>query len=291
MSTATTLNQAPDFYQEIELPDIDLLITEDDTPVDNIFSEKQQRLGTEPLYASWQSGTEKRDFLAAANVGLFNTVREPAIVPDIFLSMDVQVAENWYEKRHRSYFFWEFGKPPEVVIEIVSNNEGGELGRKLRRYARMRIEYYVIFDPTQQISHQILQVFHLENQQYVLTPSTWFADVGLGLRVWEGVYEGKEALWLRWYDHTGELVPTGAERAEQAEERAEQAEERAEQAVERAGQAEERAGQAVERAEQAKIQAEQAKHAAQQEAQARAAAEVEIARLQAELAQTRGQNS
>jgi hypothetical protein len=35
------------------VPDIHGLITEDDTPVDNLPSEKQQRLLTEPLYSAW----------------------------------------------------------------------------------------------------------------------------------------------------------------------------------------------------------------------------------------------
>jgi hypothetical protein len=35
------------------VPDIQGLITEDDTPVDNLPSEKQQRLLTEPLYSAW----------------------------------------------------------------------------------------------------------------------------------------------------------------------------------------------------------------------------------------------
>ena len=30
------------------------MVTEDDTPVDNWFSEKQRRLLVDPLYASWQ---------------------------------------------------------------------------------------------------------------------------------------------------------------------------------------------------------------------------------------------
>jgi hypothetical protein len=34
-------------------PNIDHIVTEDDAPVDNIFSEKQQRLLTESLYSSW----------------------------------------------------------------------------------------------------------------------------------------------------------------------------------------------------------------------------------------------
>jgi hypothetical protein len=35
-------------------PSVNHVITEDDTPVDNFFSEKLQRLLTEVLYASWK---------------------------------------------------------------------------------------------------------------------------------------------------------------------------------------------------------------------------------------------
>jgi len=97
-------------------PNVDHLVTEDDTPVDNVFSEKQQRLLTEPLYASYR--------LEAM----------------------------------------EFRKLDEPV---------------------------------------------------------WFPEVGLGLRVWEGRYEDMGANWLRWFDASGTLVPTGRERAETAEARAE----------------------------------------------------------------------
>ena len=34
------------------IPDVEHLITEDDTPVDNLLSEKQRRLLTEPLYST-----------------------------------------------------------------------------------------------------------------------------------------------------------------------------------------------------------------------------------------------
>ncbi|AFZ22508.1 Protein of unknown function (DUF820) [Cylindrospermum stagnale PCC 7417] len=106
------------------LPDVNHLITEDDQPLDNLPSEKQQRLLTEPLYSSWSGASNAEGFLAAANVALYFSSKKPPVVPDVFLSLDVQIAENWWEKGHRSYFFWEFGKPPEVVIEIVSNKEG-----------------------------------------------------------------------------------------------------------------------------------------------------------------------
>ena len=132
--------------------DIEALVTEDDTPVDNMPSEKQQRLLTEPLYSSWSGPGDGRIFLAAANVGVFPEPRNPAIVPDVFLSLDVQPHRNWWDKAHRSYFVWEFGKPPDLVVEIVSNQKGNEVGRKRRRYAAMGVEYYVINDPLHQVS-------------------------------------------------------------------------------------------------------------------------------------------
>ena len=50
----------------------------------------------------------------------------------------------------------------------------------------------------------------------------------LGLTLWRGSFEGTDATWLRWCDHDGNVIATGAERAEQERERAEQERERAE---------------------------------------------------------------
>ena len=209
-------------------PDISDLITEDDTPVDNLFSEKQQRLLTEPLYSSWTGGhrqpgqtAEKRRFVAAANVGLFPSVRQPPLVPDMFLSLDVQIGENWYDKRNRSYFFWEFGKPPELVIEIVSTREGNELGSKLSDYAEMGVAYYVVYDPFGELSEEPLLVHELHAGKYRRRRSGVFPELGLSLNLWEGSYEDYRAVWLRWCDDNGVLIPTGAERAAHEQERAE----------------------------------------------------------------------
>jgi Uma2 family endonuclease len=259
----------PNPVKDIELPDLDEIITEDDTPVDNLFSEKLQRLLTEPLYTSWQGGAETRLFLGAANVGLFYTTHQPAVVPDVFLSMDVEVAEDWYSKRHRTYLFWEFGKAPEVVIEVVSNREGGEDSHKRSLYARIGIDYYVIFDPTHQLSKETLRVFERRRGQYQKMREVWFEEVGLGLRLWQGSYENKEATWLRWCDRDGQLVPTGAELVQEERERAEQERQRAEQERQRAEQ----------------------EAAARRSAESRAAqAEAELARLKTELGRPPEQN-
>ena len=211
------------------MPDIQSLITEDETPVDNLPSEKQQRLLTEPLYSSWAGPGADRTFLAAANVGVFAQVRNPAIVPDMFLSLDVEVAEDWWRKEHRSYFVWEFGKPPDLVLEIVSNTEGGEAEEKQHKYARMRVGYYVIYDPLQQVMPDVLTVYRLHGSVYARQETAQFPDLKLGLTLWEGTFEGKHDTWLRWTDEHGSLIFTGKERAEQAEHHLLQERQRAEQ--------------------------------------------------------------
>ncbi len=232
MPEPTTENSA----EVAEAPDLEDVVTEDQAPVDNLFSEKEQRLLTETLYSSWAGPGEDRLFLASSNVGIFDQVKKPPVVPDVFLSLDVQVAQDWMKKEHRSYFLWEFGKCPELVLEIVSNREGEEEGEKKRRYARMRVLYYVIHDPLRQIASELLTIYRLEGSRYVRQNEARFPDMGLGLTLWDGVFEGKRATWLRWVDERGVLIPTGRERADQERERADKERERADKERERADQ-------------------------------------------------------
>lgn len=214
---------------EIPEPDLSNVITEDDEPVDNIFSEKQQRLLTETLYTSWRKLVEPvTDFVALANVGLFYSVGETAIVPDVMVSLDVQLPEELWEKKHRSYFLWEYGKPPEIVIEIVSNRKGRELTDKKALYARLGIAYYVVFDPFKHLGSRLLHIFERRGTEYVSRRKSWLPFLGLGLELWEGTYEGHDATWLRWSDEDDNLLMTGEEAAEQARQRAEQERQRAE---------------------------------------------------------------
>jgi Uma2 family endonuclease len=238
-------------------PDIQCLITEDDTPVDNLPSEKQQRLLTEPLYSAWGGLGEGRPFLAAANVGIFAQARNPAIVPDMFLSLDVQVADDWWRKEHRSYFLWEFGKPPDLVLEIVSNTEGGEADDKKQKYAHMRISYYVIYDPLRQVLPDVLTIYRLRDFDYERQETAQFPALKLGLTLWEGTFEDKHDTWLRWINEHGVVISTGKELAEQERQRAEQERQRAEQEHQRAEQEHQRAEQERQRAEQERQRAEQ----------------------------------
>lgn len=177
---------------EIAIPDITNLVIEDDIPLDNFQSEKQQRLLTEPLYSSWFPGIP---FIAAANVGVFYAIKQEPIVPDVFLSLNVQMPQDWNQKQNRSYFVWEFGKVPEVAIEVVSNKEGKELGTKKDNYARIGVIYYAIFDPLRQLQKpeemngSLLKVYVLTAGRYVELAQPWLETVGLGLTLWEGMFE------------------------------------------------------------------------------------------------------
>ena len=209
----------------VDPPTIEHITTEDDTPVDNLFSAKQQRLLVEPIYSSWDNHISR---VADANVGIFRTPYTLPVVLDMFLSLDVEIAEDWFAKEHRSYFLWEFGKSPEVVIEIVSNKKGGETGKKMREYALLGVWYYAVYDPQQLIQATPLQIYELRAGSYLLKQNPFLEEIGLGLTLWTGVYEGKENQWLRWCDAAGQVLPTGAELAERERQRAEQEHQRAE---------------------------------------------------------------
>ena len=252
-------------------PDIDDLVIEDDLPVDNLISEKQQRLLTGSLYSNENllgdsregSALQNRLFLAAANVGVFYAIKQPPLVPDVFLSLDVEVPQDWTQKKNRTYFVWEFGKPPDVVIEIVSNREGNELGRKLRDYARMGVGYYAVFDPLHQLGSTDLYLFENRANRYQALTESWFEEIGLGLTLWDGVFEGKRDScndppgnrWLRWHDATGTVIPTGAERAETERQRADMERQRADTESQRAETERQRAETERQRAEAAEARA------------------------------------
>lgn len=216
--------------EEVAFPDASQLITEDDTPVDNFASARQQRLLVSSLY----SALEGQVFLAEANVGIYHIFSQPPIVPDVFVSFNVQVPQDWWDKQNRCYLVWNFGKPPEIVIEIVSNKVGNELTDKFATYEHMRVSYYMVYDPSQQLSEAPLRLFELRGMHYTEMAEPWLEQVSLGLTTWEGEFEGRQDTWLRWRNAEGDILLTGDEQATQERNRAEQAEQQANQERERA---------------------------------------------------------
>ena len=124
-------------------------------------------------------------------------------------------------------------KAPDVVIEIVSNRKGEEQGTKRHEYARIGVPYYIIYDPRQNLRGDVLEVYELRAREYVRRPDTWFPNIGLGVTLWQGAFEGRHGTWLRWCDQGGEVIPTGAERAESERQRVDIERQRAERLAEK----------------------------------------------------------
>ena len=200
-------------------PDLSHLITEDDKPVDNRYSERQFKLLTLPLFDSWEEG---KPFEALSDVGLFYTPsNDSVVVPDFLLSLGVEPRKVSGGKENRSYFVWLYGKAPNLVIEVVSNKEGGELGHKMSTYEKVGVAYYAVYDPFHQLGKRELSLFRLEGGKYVeLADPTKMPELGLGFTMWEGSFLDVEDRWLRFVDKDGELILTGAERADREAERA-----------------------------------------------------------------------
>ncbi|MBO9999616.1 MAG: Uma2 family endonuclease [Cyanobacteria bacterium SID2] len=217
-------------------------IVETQIPVDDFVTAKQKRLLTDSLYTSLRG----QSFLVEANVGILHTHGQPLVVPDLILSLDVN--ETWWQQRHSPYFLWEFGKSPDLVLEIVTDRSGDEVNRKLSTYERLRVSYYVVFDPDKLTSDTSLTVYELRGKCYFEIAkinaegrSIWLEQVGLGLILWQGDYEEKDNLWLRWCDGENHILPTGFELAKQELLDREEHEKRAERAESQLMQANQRA--------------------------------------------------
>ncbi|MEM7531306.1 MAG: Uma2 family endonuclease [Chloroflexota bacterium] len=220
----------------------DDIITEDDEPVDNIPSEKTQRLAARSLFVSDHL---QKPFVAMANVGLHYRPKMPAIVPDIMLTLDTQVADGdeIWDKENRTYYMWKHGKPPNVVVEIVSNNKGNEAGEKFETYAQIGVQYYVILDYNHHVQQETLVVYELMDDAYVARSDYLLEDINLSLGLWHGSFEDLTLDWLRWYTLDGEMLLTGEEGKELERQRADHEQRRADHEQQRADHAETLVGQ------------------------------------------------
>jgi Uma2 family endonuclease len=152
--------------------------------------------------------------------------------PDWFLVLDVSSARQQNEMR-LSYVIWQETVTPFLVVELLSpGTEAEDLGQTLREVDRpptkwqvyeqiLRIPYYAVFDRYQN-QFQLFQLVGIRYQAIsLLEQHYWFEDLGVGLGVWQGQYQGIEGLWLRWQDADGNWILTADERAEQERQRAE----------------------------------------------------------------------
>jgi Uma2 family endonuclease len=167
-ATTTPGGRLPEMIVPPEvIPNLDELVIEDGKPVDNIYIEKQERLLAEALNINRDNWASGRPFQVFANVGLFFANKQDPLVPDVMLVVDARGGTDLDLRENRSYFLWVIGKPPDVVIEFVSDRRGREEDFKREQYERIAVPYYVIYDPLDRLHKGPLRAFRNEAGTYV----------------------------------------------------------------------------------------------------------------------------
>jgi Uma2 family endonuclease len=211
-------------YQRKYFPTADELPCSDDTPVDNELQEIIPSLLKSILVTLWD---ERMDWFFGIDMGIYTDPEQPAIVPDGFLSLNVERVFD--ENLRLSYLMWEEEVPPVLVLEVVSTTPGGEYTTKLVEYARMGVLYYVIYNPKRRRKAK-LEIYKLVDGDYQLQVANplWMPEIGLGIGNDRTKYLGLTREWLFWYDENNRRYPTPYEQAKLATERAERESQRAE---------------------------------------------------------------
>lgn len=210
------------------LPLAEDLPDSDDTPVDNELQDLIPHLLKSILALAWAN---RWDWFFGVDMGIYYDPKEPAIVPDGFLSLGVERVFD--ENLRLSYLLWEERCVPILGLEVVSHKPGGEYSRKMKMYAELGILYYVIYNP-KRLKKQPLEVYRLENGSYVFLKGNrvWLPEINLGIGRERGNFQGITREWLYWYDEQGQRLLTPEEQASVAQQRASEAERRAQRLAE-----------------------------------------------------------
>jgi Uma2 family endonuclease len=206
------------------LPTADELPCSDDTPVDNELQEIIPSLLKSILRMLWKG---RMDWFFGIDMGIYTDPEQPPIVPDGFLSLNVE--RSFDEDLRLSYLLWEEEVPPILVLEVVSTKPGGEYTTKLDKYAELGVLYYVIYNPKRKRKAR-LEIHKLSQGSYQLQNANplWMPEIGLGIGSERAEYDDLTREWLYWYDENDRRYPTPYERIDDADRRAEAADLRAE---------------------------------------------------------------
>ena len=207
-----------------KLPDDFVL---DDQPVDNINQPLLAAALTESLELAVRLPANA---LTITNYGICATLNNKIVVkaPDWGFVPSIRVPR---EEVKRSYTPQLQGDFPVIVMEFLSDTEGGEYsskptyppGKWFYYEQVLKVPNYAIFEP----ETGVLEVYRLDNSgQYQLQTldennRLWIAEMNLFLGIWQGSRENRTGYWLRWWDEHGELLLWGSELATKERQRAE----------------------------------------------------------------------
>jgi Uma2 family endonuclease len=238
MSERQILSELP---AAVTLPTLELP-TEDGIPLESPWHRAEINLLIDVTRTYWHDRT---DFYTGGNMFIYFSLvqarQRDYRGPDFFIVTDV---DGRYQRD--AWVVWEEnGRYPDLIIELLSPSTA-DVDKTVKKtlYERtFRTSEYYCYDP----ASQELSGWHLQGQQYVpLTPGPhgrlWSNVLQLWLGTYEGVFLREEGIWLRFFDHEGQIVPTAEEsvrtQAEAEHQRAEAERQRAEAERQRAEAAE-----------------------------------------------------
>ncbi len=237
----------------IDLPTKSTIITWEKLPDDFILPDEPVDNNLQPLLASALreslelAGLILESMLIASNFGLCATVKTQTVVkaPDWVYIPSVKPIP--IGKIRRSYTPHLEGEIPTIVLEFISETEGGEYsinphypyGKWYFYEQILQVPVYGIFQPkTGELDVYCLVAGKYEQQLPDENNRYWIKELNLFIGIWQGSKAEFTTNWLRWWDKSGNLLLWGSELVEQERQRAEQERQRTEQERQRAEQAE-----------------------------------------------------
>ncbi len=142
--------------------------------------------------------------------------------PDWFAVLGISRLYQQTELR-LSYVVWQEGIDPNVVVELLSpSTEKEDFGQTLREINQpptkwevyekiLRIPYYIIFDRYTDNLRVFQNIAGRYQELSISNSRIWLRELELGIGLWQGTYQNVTRLWLRWYDTTGNWIPTPVE--------------------------------------------------------------------------------
>jgi Uma2 family endonuclease len=234
MVATPPLKESPKLLISWDSPPDDFQL--DDTPVENTG----QPLIAGALRESLEvSGRIQPDNLIASNFGLCVRVGSELTLkaPDWLYVSRVNAPGS----DRKTYTPHKEGDPPSIVMEFISETDGGEysirqippIGKWFFYEQILKVPTYVVFEP----ELGLLEVYRLQSDRYVLEQPNenghhWFEELQLFLGTWRGEKEGRSGYWLRWWDAEAKALPWAIEKVEMEKQRAEAEKQRADRLAE-----------------------------------------------------------
>ncbi|AFY45509.1 protein of unknown function DUF820 [Nostoc sp. PCC 7107] len=222
---------------EPPMPPTDLIF-DDGEPLES----NRHRIAMNVLIRSLQQAwADRNDFYTGGNMFIYYSSTQARNNdfrgPDFFAVLNVDGTIP-----RQGWVVWEEnGRYPDVIVELMSPSTArvDKVTKKEIYQQTFRTPDYFVYDPFDPNS---LQGWHLDaNQNYQpLTANEhgwlWCQRLSLWLGTWDGTVDRETAIWLRFYDADGNLIPL-PEEAAQAKAEAAQAQAEAAQAQAEAAQA------------------------------------------------------